>query len=454
MTTTYPTFREESLNKLWDKGETNSLEIIKNSFGGELPRGLDFVNVPDYDVHLRSVWGKPAFYSTALWQTLKGSWFWAGINYVFFHAPIIAGAIVAVNAAAAAASLGGYVEPSVDPHTININDIWAAGRHFNKAAGGLADAIAHENFHLIQAYDDRTSLSSAFDDNRAGVNMLFDKRSGFLKYLSSECELQARMFTVISNAYIQHGRMPLNKYELWACLASQGMTPPDSILRKTQTHPDCARAFAMFPASQDYVDHYADRMAAKQLDQVQNGIDVETQKNALWEKVYPFLYGDMLEIMGDRLGQKRMGGSHNVQLREIFMKAAQDNMDGAISDAQTLKQMKKAADMMTPEDAAGLMQDIATGRPYKEYSEKSVFIPAGHLRTAAAFTLAANPKLGPRNAAYALQAATGLSPRAWKAQMDMGERMRRAKPVSVPSVNRRERRNLGLRACFGAPSFG
>jgi hypothetical protein len=335
--------------------------------------------------------------------------------------------------------------------------MWAMARHFNKASGGLADAIAHESFHVLQANDDRVSLSSSLSDNRAGVSLLFNERSGFVKYLSNECELQARLFTIVSNAYIQHGRMPLNKYELWACLASQGMTPPDEILAMARKNPECAKAFSLFPKSEEYVKNYSDRMSAGQLDEVQEGIEDSANKVKLWTHAYPFLYGDMLEIMGDRLGQKRMGGSHNVQLREIFMKAARDNMKGNLSNQNVMAQMKKAANMMAPDDALLLMQDIAVGKPYKEFSEESIFIPAGNLRVASAFALAANPKVNTRQAASILQRATGLSPLEWKNEMALAQRMTDAKNVTTtPKIKGGKRRymvanpvDLGSRLSFG-----
>lgn len=442
--TVYPTRREENLIAGYDNGKVNALKMLEDSFGGQLPKELDIVNPPSYDITLQGTFSDPTFYGSTFLGALKGNWGKMGIAYFLFHAPLVAAGIYAASVAARMLGTGGYVRPTAAPDIITINDLWAAVRHIDKAHGGLADVIAHESSHLLQAHDDRISLSSALGDNRTPLKMLFNSKSSRIAYLSSEFEMQARMFTVLTNAYIQHGRMPLTRYELWAALASQGVTPPDGILRQAQTNPELAKAFRDFPASQDYIDKYGDKMGKSDLNKVNESASDNEAQAKLWNKVYPFLYGDLLEIMGDRLGMVRMGHSHNVQLREMFMKAARDHMSGELKADDAQAQMKKVARMMRPQDAMSLMTNIVRGMPYKEHAKESILIPRGGLRAISAFTLASHPGIDPNTAGRAFLTLTGETPNEWLAQMADAERL--GKSRIVPNIKQAMRKQRITRA--------
>ncbi len=430
----YSTHRDEALNKSLDDGRARAIDIIKDSFGGEIPRELELVNPPEYEVEYQGMLTNPGYVASTMWDTIKTHWLSMGA-FALFHQPLVSAGIFTASTILKGLSTKGYVDTSKPGYVVNINEAWSMARHFDKAHGGIADVIAHENAHLFQLHDHRKSLSSAFDD-RTRLSLLFEDASGYVKYVSGEAEMQARLFTVISNAYVQHGILPTNKYELWACLESQGMEAPEEIKELARRNKDVKNAFAKFPRSGEYMAHYADKKGVGDLNEVQDNIDEAQGRFNLWNFVYPFIYGDLLEIMGDRQGHKRMGGGCNRQLREIFMKSAQDFMNGDIGPREVTQTMQKTAAMMPADDAMDLMHDIASGHAYVPMNKEAIFIPAGSLRVAASFALASHPEVKPHVASATLRDATGFDAMTWKNQMERRERMAQARNITPAGRHR------------------
>ncbi len=415
--TAFSTKREADLTVLYNQGHASADTFLRAAFGGALPRNLDIVNVPEYNLEFKNAASDPLFYLSAAFRAFADHWGKLGVMY-FLNMPRMAIGLAAGAVALSLVSIRGYVRPGLHPERVHINDIWAAVRLFDKDNEGFANTVAHEGWHTAQAYDDRVSLSSAFHENRHGMRMLFPKEmSRWLKYLSSEAELGARMFTVVSNAYVQHGVMPLTKHELWGCLISQGLEAPHGVLARAQDNAACARAFHKFPTVDQYVQDHADRSAANNLNDVTDGMDNDAARFKLWDQVLPWVYGDILEVMGDRYGHKRMGHGHNIQLREIFMKTARGHMDKPTAHEQVMQDMRTTARKMCADDAKSLLEIIAGGFPYKELSADSIRIPEGPTRLMAVYALAAHPGIDNREAGRIVAEASGYDVDTWRQRM-------------------------------------
>jgi len=421
----YETIRETRLNALYP-GTSTAREFLETCHGGHLPQGLDFVHVPDCQLNYKSTFSDPAYYMISAVKGVQSGWMfslpiWAITDWrktLYFFASM---------AVVSALSIQGYVKGAWDPENVYINDVWAAARYLKEDHENTANTIAHEGWHSLQAHDGKISLSSAMNTNRRGITTFFPKSmSKWLKYLTDEAEVGARLFTILSNAYVQHGYYPQNKYELWACLMSQGMKAPDGVLKILNHDRDtteCRDAMRHYPMVQHYIDEYADKYAVDNMNDIEKGIDSDYQRTKIWTKVYTWVYGDIIEVMGDRLGHVRMGHTHNVQLREIFMKCAKDHgrndqkAEERLGDNKAYKSMQDLAAKMRPEDAASLMAMIVTGRAYREAAPKPVRIREGKTRLYAVFALANHPQLAPEVSANIIWRNTGLTPTQWKDKM-------------------------------------
>jgi len=353
--------RERNLNRKYDTVQTTALALLTDDFGHWPPKGLDIVNQPGFPVEIRSAFADSATYVHSAASTAASPMTWIGA-LIWFNKSMTAGmTYLGVMMFTNILSLGGFVKTS-KPNTIHVNDIWAGLRYINPESETLANIISHEHWHVIQNQDRKVSLSSALDERIKLDEMFHEKPSRFVRYLSDEAELQARMHTILANAYHQHGVMPVTKHELWAVMASQGLEVPAEVQRLARTNKACAQAFARFDKNEDFLEDHSDKSAVGDLDKVGKAIH-QDKLFRFWDVVMPKLYGDMLELYGDRLGSRRMGETHNIQLREIFMKAAQDHAKGE-SRFTNAHKMQKAARMMDRFDARELIEDIIGGEIY------------------------------------------------------------------------------------------
>lgn len=438
MTNWWPTHREKRLIEHFENGNASAVSLLKSDFGGELPKDLDIVNPPDYEVTLSGMASDPLFYLSATLHSLKNHWGKSGFLY-WASMPKLALSILVGSALYYMMRHKGYVRPELNPNRVRINDFWAAVRLFDESHNDLANTIAHETFHTLQAYDKRVSLSSAFSNNRTALTWLFKNKeiSEHVKYLSAEYEVQARLHTILTNAYIQHQKTPLTKYELWACLISQGMTPPQSIINFAIRDPECMSAFRKYPTIMSYVENHADASAVTQLNHVRDSIDDKSERYHLWNDVLPWLYGDILELWGDRLGHVRMGHTHNIQLREIFMKAAHDTAKEKITPDAAHAKMIDTANMMRREDALSLMTLIVRGDVYKEQSPISIRIKMGHLRILCVHALSKHTDVTPQDVQSVIMRATGNNTQNWQQDMQFQERTRKARTISIRRRSKR-----------------
>tara|TARA_B100000508_G_C11452850_1_gene275086 strand:+ start:528 stop:1865 length:1338 start_codon:yes stop_codon:yes gene_type:complete len=308
--------RYHDMIAMYAKGHANSLDLLRTDFGHWPPNGLDIVRAPDIDVQFKSVFSTAYGLKSVAPGILETAWF---LNLLTKNS-VTAFAYLGVMTALKSLSLGGFVDPS-KPETIHLNDGyrlfggWQSGRRF------LSHIIAHEFKHVVQARDSSDSLSSSFDDRTGIEHMMEGKPKKHLRYLANECEMQARLHTVVVGGYHQFEKMPLTRGELFAFLASQKVNVPERIMSEIKNSPYGAKRLIDFAPNEYLYKRYADKSAVKDINSVIDALD-PAYADQFWDDAIPFIYGDLLELYGDREGHKRMGHCHNIQLREVFYKSA------------------------------------------------------------------------------------------------------------------------------------
>lgn len=365
--------RYGQLIEFYSAGQANALDILKADFGHWPPNGPDIVHTPNFPVYFRSAWRTPKAYGYAS----PGGYKNIALTLLLMRANLVAGSTyLAFSIFLNALRLRGYVNPHDKSGTIHFNDLY---RMLEGSQGGrrmISHILTHEFKHVMQVRDKHESLSSAFDNTRLSLHTLLkpDTRQ-HTRYLALECELQARLHTVIVGAYHQFERLPVTRGELYACLASQGIHVPQHLFSETDQ--------AGFTRDEAFYMRYADKVAVRNINEVIDHI-VPDQRDKFWQDVIPFIYGDMLELWGDRLGLKRMGHTHNVQLREIFYRTAHDihmmtaepiktrktrqsrtRIDEIVAKKQALQE--KVIRVMPKDDALDLACLMAAGIQYREF---------------------------------------------------------------------------------------
>ncbi|HPF78078.1 MAG TPA: hypothetical protein PLF01_02190 [Alphaproteobacteria bacterium] len=403
---------------MYARGHANSLDILKADFVHWPPNGIDVVHAPDIDVNFRSI-----FSTSEGWKRLIPSFNSLMITTSLFKShPIAATLFWAISTTARVAELGGFIDPARSNTTIFLNDFY---RLFTFTQGGrrfLSQIITHEFKHIVQARDKQESLSSSLDNNRLGIaSYLEDKPDEHVKYLSEECELQARLHTMMVGLYHQFEKLPSNRDEFYAALASQGINVPETFLSIAERTSQGREALSFYQRDDALFARYADTSAVKDLNKVFDALTPE-RKIKFWSRVMPFIYGDMLELYGDRLGHKRMGHSHNIQLREVFYRAGEEYRTQGkelekktIVTADELAAVKKHFDLaldvvrkMSRDDAVDLGCKILRGDLYHEYGKAAcVTYRKGGLGEAAVKTIWSRADITSRDKTMMRMAAGG-----------------------------------------------
>ena len=183
------------------------------------------------------------------------------------------------------------------------------------------NVIGHEHLHVLQkdkGYDEpvtqidlwhRPFYRAAF----AHVSQLICQhalpRVGYVSpkliYLAADAEQQARLHTVIANRYKVCKKLPKTREELWLQLTDAGLRPPQFVVeRLSQTHQGQLTKIQRDPTPTTPAYKYK---AAAELNQINEFGQKIGLDRYLWDCVFPYLYGHLLELYGDRGGRTKMG---------------------------------------------------------------------------------------------------------------------------------------------------
>ena len=156
-------------------------------------------------------------------------------------------------------------------------------------------------------------------------------------------------------------------------LSAQGLEVPNEILFRYVNK----NTEQKWQRDDELYNRYADKSAISDLNKAISALKPE-KKAQFFSEILPFIYGDLLELYGDRQGQKRMGHTHNIQLREIFYRSGLELRE-AISKLTRkdnsevtnihMEKALEAIDKMDTQDAVDLACNIARGNLYHEYGK-------------------------------------------------------------------------------------
>lgn len=276
------------------------------------------------------------------------------------------------------------------PNTMYINDRYFLKNVLKRNTAPLAGTVFHELQHIFQMKRHEECLTSPYTFDRI---QLTDKLSELAKndisffdnYIaprSSECEIQARLASVMMRHISTTGKVPLSTPELINAMQEQDISLPVDISLMINNEVNANNTLgAVLDDANDLTLTFA---------------CVSPEHNLqLWLKDIPSLYASMLEDWGDSQGHKRFGHTHNIRFREIFYRSVEnaqkletspefdefwESDDPQIVDmitGQVAENFTRAADIiqkMDKDDAIDLGCLVLSGFRYKEFGE-STFVP-------------------------------------------------------------------------------
>gem|GEM_PF-1476921 len=134
-----------------------------------------------------------------------------------------------------------------------------------------------------------------------------------LDYLKQGIEVQARLHEALILGYSSWDRLPKNRDEFFFAMKSLGFRLPSTITNALDNHPDKTALKKSFP---DYEGKKSEKPPYSAIYQIKHMVSKLTKagRENFWHKAMPLLYGELIEMYGDRLGRERMGLGSNETL--------------------------------------------------------------------------------------------------------------------------------------------
>ena len=299
--------RERMANQLVMRGHASVDEILEASFGEWPPEGLDITGKNDQRVHLTSLIDMRKRDSGS--QNL--------IQKIYGH-------FMDQTTAAGRATL-------VDARRIGINKLLCCTLPGLFGRSALNSTLGHETVHILQGdhywrakevlgheasqsiWRGQTNATSnliaekvfAAHEDRGFLKKAFMKVSGYVindyNYLKEGLEIQARVHEVMQAGYPHWGRLPQNREELIVAMQDAGLNVPQAVQDTLESSPTIAATRAVFATGKT-----PGGTAVTDLNHLQRAL-TEDGKTALTGDALPFIYADLIEMYGDRLGRERFG---------------------------------------------------------------------------------------------------------------------------------------------------
>lgn len=296
--------REKLANQLLMRGHASVDDLLYASFGEWPPKGLDIVHENKQRVNLTT--------SLTDFHGMGGDkqppWYKKLFEFMV---------------------VGGYARTGGE-RSLYINNMLTK-------IGGKIGTVSHETAHILQgdhywrARDimGKNALEVVFPRPDALSNMIVDEvttssfKPGFMRrvmnaignatglgidYLKSGLEIQARLQEALIEGYPKWERMPQNNTEFFFAMRSVGFDLTPELNKTLNIHPDREEMEKTFPKSKS-------RFGSKSqfvgdIEKVQANLTPEGKKQ-FWDYTMPRLYGDLLEMYGDKYGRERMGHGYN-----------------------------------------------------------------------------------------------------------------------------------------------
>lgn len=306
------------LNQMTAQGHGESLSILKADFGHWPPRGLDIVNAPAQAVAIKKY--------TDLFTFTKA-----------------------------------YVSNKETAPNIYINRAMSLLACFNRAAKDRANTLSHEHIHILQKAQMRKGLSDPFGRNRRHNLQAFIKPSApsYNQYLCDEDETQVRLHQLVAAHYRSTRRLPLNMPELYALLETEGVRTGSAFVTRLLSGQTGMAAKARFTVRSPRSSLAG---SVSDLNTIFQTITPQ-KRDEYCRTILPAIYGQLLELYGDRQGCRRMGYHHNLSLTEVFFRQAWGlhYQQTQSPTPPNTSQIEQTILMMPPSQAGDLMQSLQGG---------------------------------------------------------------------------------------------
>jgi len=202
----------------------------------------------------------------------------------------------------------------------------------------LFPTLGHEAIHILQteqhrlsgdiigASQDKTPLRA--QDNlsdwvireatngqfKQGILSRIFNNSAHIDYCKQGIEIQARLHETLTMGYASWGRMPQNKMEFFLAMESLGFKLPKTIKCAITHHPERKKLKKTFHIGKKHQWAYSLQPAVHETKLVISNLTKQGREN-FWLHAMPRLYGELIEMYGDKLGRKRLGLGPNETLR-------------------------------------------------------------------------------------------------------------------------------------------
>ena len=214
----------------------------------------------------------------------------------------------------------------------------------------VSNIFGHETAHITQG--DHQARAADYFGRAAQTEILAARTSGFpqliadsvfgrhtdearrqsaiaqkveLTYLTDGLEIQARVHQILAQGYPQWSRFPQNREEFLVALHGSGVQLSQQTLEDLQRSPTYAQTRRDFPS--------VPSGRAEEINAVRN-ILTDSGQRIFERDSLPRMYGDLLEMYGDRLGRERFGFGVNEyqQIRDATPDQATNRANGFARD--------------------------------------------------------------------------------------------------------------------------
>lgn len=191
------------------------------------------------------------------------------------------------------------------------------------------DHLCRNNFGMLTSKPYQPMQMKDLEPNKWADDFInvFHEKASALGLFSDGSYLQATLHTMLSNGYREWGQMPVNITQFWAALESLGAKLPQFAENELSMTTRGAEARATFFK----VQNPSGKTTAyiQELNKLQTTLKSYDAKADLWNELLPRLYGNLLELYGDRLGRERMGYGKNTKWTGSWLNLLRENAGDA-----------------------------------------------------------------------------------------------------------------------------
>lgn len=343
--------RERMANQLLARGHATMDELLEASYGEWPPKGLDIIDGNEQRVKFVSLLGMRKLdikNPLEAFRTMREE-----LNNIAGRARMQGPREIAIN------SISGILKPLL------------AGR------SNIASVLGHEAVHILQGdhfwraedifdKDDALDIRNRLSDTRSNMlaNVLFRKENLLpdvdlesdtdmplsinLAYQSKGIEIQARIHQLMADGYQHWGVMPTTAPEVQISMMNMGLIFPDAWRDKLRAMPDFEEISEKFKYKPESASRHA-RNAMNSINYLQMNTLTEQGRTTFCAFGIPLLYGDLLEMYGDRYGCERF--SHMVNRNRIYRENRMlvNAVGVALENDHELAALRKRAAVLSPQ---------------------------------------------------------------------------------------------------------